>query len=68
MKTLITTEVLVVGGGPAGIGAAIASARRGAKLRDALRADGVDLDRASETSEYPKSASFHWRDGENWNR
>jgi ribulose 1,5-bisphosphate synthetase/thiazole synthase len=30
-KTLIRTEVLVVGGGPAGIGAAIAAARSGAK-------------------------------------
>jgi ribulose 1,5-bisphosphate synthetase/thiazole synthase len=39
-----------------------------AKLRDALIADGVDLDRAGETSEYPKSASFHWREGENWVR
>ncbi len=31
MKALINTEVLVVGGGPAGIGAALASAKRGAQ-------------------------------------
>jgi hypothetical protein len=38
------------------------------KLRNALVQDGVDLNRAGEKSEYPESAGFHWREGENWNR
>jgi ribulose 1,5-bisphosphate synthetase/thiazole synthase len=38
------------------------------KVREALRQDGVDLDRAGEKAEYPAGAGAHWRRGEEWKR
>jgi len=39
-----------------------------AALRDALRADGVNLDLAGSVPNTSESAPTHWRTGENWNR